>query len=166
MSPHRLPAYARSGKTIAMIQYRIATTNDIPELHRIRISVRENALSDPGLITPEDYAEFLTKRGKGWVAEEHGRALGFAIADLEGNNIWALFVHPDAERKGIGRRLHDLMMGWYFEQTDKAVWLSTAPHSRAEIFYRMSGWQENGTHGKGEIKFEMSHEQWFRERSQ
>jgi GNAT superfamily N-acetyltransferase len=144
-----------------MIQYRTATADDVPELHRIRISVRENVLSDPGLITPEEYNEFLTKRGQGWLAEESGQILGFAIVDLKGNNIWALFVHPDAEGRGIGRRLHDIMMDWYFEQTDNAVWLSTAPHSRAETFYRKAGWQENGTYGKGEIRFEFSRERWI-----
>jgi RimJ/RimL family protein N-acetyltransferase len=85
---------------------------------------------------------------------------GFAIADLEENNIWALFIHPDEEGHGIGKRLHQMMMNWYFSKTTKRVWLSTAADSRAEKFYRKAGWQETGFHGKGEIKFEMSSEQW------
>ena len=55
------------------------------------------------------------------------------------NNIWALFVHPDHDQQGIGRRLHDLMLHWYFDQTSKNVWLGTAPGTRREIFYRKSG---------------------------
>ena len=86
--------------------------------------------------------------------------MGFSIVDLKENNIWALFVHPDYEKKGIGRLLHNIMLDWYFNQTKKNVWLGTAPNTRAEIFYRKSGWKEIGTHGNGEIKFEMKEEYW------
>ncbi len=140
---------------------REAEVHDIPELHRIRLSVRENALSNPGLITPADYEEFLMKKGKGWLAEEEGTVQGFAIVDLEGNNIWALFVHPQSEGKGMGRRLHDTMMDWYFAQTENPVWLSTAPNSRAARFYRKAGWIENGTYGKGELRFELTRDRWL-----
>jgi hypothetical protein len=52
------------------------------------------------------------------------------------------------------------MLDWYFEQTKEDVWLGTAPGTRAEAFYRKSGWQERGMHGKGEIKFEMTYNNW------
>jgi deoxycytidine triphosphate deaminase len=39
--------------------------------------------------------------------------------------------------------------------------LSTAPGTRAEKFYKRSGWKDAGFHGKGEIKFEMSHSDWM-----
>jgi len=52
------------------------------------------------------------------------------------------------------------MINWYFEQTKTNVWLGTAPNTRAEMFYRKAGWTEIGIHGKGEIKFEMSYENW------
>ena len=54
------------------------------------------------------------------------------------------------------------MMNWYFNQTDDAIWLGTAPNTRAESFYRKAGWNEVGTHGQGEIKFEMTAEDWKR----
>ena len=47
------------------------------------------------------------------------------------------------------------MLNWYFAQTNKPVWLSTASVSRASIFYKMQGWKEVGLYGKNEIKFEM-----------
>jgi hypothetical protein len=53
------------------------------------------------------------------------------------------------------------MMSWYFLQTDKTVWLGTAPGTRAELFYRKAGWKVVGTHGKGEIKFEMTKDDWI-----
>ena len=95
-------------------------------------------------------------RGKGWVCEIENQIVGFAIADLRDNNIWALFLQPEFENSGIGRQLHDIMLDWYFDQTKNNVWLGTSPKTRAETFYRKSGWKEIGTHGKGEIKFEMS----------
>ena len=52
------------------------------------------------------------------------------------------------------------MLAWYFSQTKETVWLGTAPCTRAEKFYRKAGWKEVGKHGKGEIKFEMSFNDW------
>lgn len=126
----------------------------------VRHSVRENRLSDPALVPDHDVAEYITNRGKGWVGEIDGRIVGFSIADLKENNIWALFMHPDFEARGIGKQLHKLMLDWYFSQTKQTVWLGTAPDSRAEKFYRLQGWKEAGMHGKGEIKFEMDFETW------
>ena len=48
------------------------------------------------------------------------------------------------------------MLDWYFNQTGQSVWLGTAPNTSAATFYKMLGWKEVGTHGKGELKFEMS----------
>lgn len=139
---------------------RQAEISDIQQIQVVRNAVKENTLSDPGLVTNEDCATFITTQGKGWVCEMDGKIVGFAIADLKGNNIWALFMHPDFENKGIGRLLHDTMLNWYFEQTTANVWLSTAPKTRAAGFYRKAGWKEAGTYGKSEIKFEMSHHNW------
>lgn len=142
------------------IKIREAVPGDIPHIQRIRNSVKENVLSDPGLVTDRDCEDFLFKRGKGWVAEIDSEITGFSIVDLRENNIWALFVHPDFEKLGIGRKLHDEMIDWYFIQTREEVWLGTAPDTRAEIFYRKSGWKETGMHGKGEIRFEMDWSTW------
>jgi len=54
------------------------------------------------------------------------------------------------------------MLDWYFEQTNSAIWLGTAPNTRAEKFYRKAGWEETGIHGKGEIKFGMTVANWKR----
>lgn len=139
---------------------REATSSDIPQIQEVRHAVRENILSNASLVTDEDCEEFLTRRGKGWVCEDEGRIVGFGIADLTGRSIWALFLRPDYEKKGIGKVLHDRMLDWYFTQTNETVWLSTAPGTRAEGFYRSQGWQEAGTYGKGELKFVFTHEKW------
>lgn len=139
---------------------RNATADDVKQIQQVRNAVKENTLSDPSLVTDEDVIEYITKRGRGWVYESEGHIKGFSIISLVDQNVWALFVHPDFESRGIGRLLHDEMMNWYFDNTDKLVWLSTSPGTRAEHFYRKAGWRENGTYGKGEIKFEMSLERW------
>ncbi|MBB6369816.1 GNAT family N-acetyltransferase [Chryseobacterium shigense] len=147
------------------IKIREARPEDIPQIQIVRNSVKENTLSDPALVTDADCHEFLFERGKGWVCETESQIVGFSVADLKENNIWALFVHPDFENLGIGRKLHDCMLDWYFEQTKEDVWLGTSPKTRAETFYRKSGWQETGVHGKGEIKFEMTYNNWKNRKS-
>lgn len=140
--------------------YREAKIEDIEQIQIVRNSVKENTLSNPNLVTDKDCEIFLTVRGKGWVCEIENRIVGFAIADLQDNNIWALFLHPEFEKKGIGRQLHKIMLDWYFMQTKTTVWLGTAFNTRAEQFYRRAGWIEVGTHGDKEIKFEMTYDNW------
>ena len=142
------------------INFREATVGDIKHIQIVRNSVKENILSNPALVTDQHCEEYITRRGKGWVCEVDGVVIGFAIADLADNNVWALFLHPDFEGQGIGRQLHDMMLDWYFSQTREKIWLSTSPKTRAESFYRKAGWREVGLHGKGEIKFEMDFITW------
>ncbi len=140
--------------------FRVAIPADIPAIQLVRNSVKENVLSDPALVPDKDVEEYIMMRGKGWVCEIEGVIVGFAIADLKESNIWALFIHHRHEKKGIGKQLHQLMLNWYFQNTDKTVWLSTSPGTRAETFYRKAGWKEAGMFGKGEIKFEMTAIEW------
>ena len=140
--------------------FREAKIEDIKQIQIVRNSVTENTLSDPSLVTFEDCVEFITERGKGWVCEIDHQIVGFAIADLKEKNIWALFLDPKFEKKGIGLQLHNIMMDWYFKQTKDTVWLGTAFNTRAEKFYRKAGWNEVGTHGTKEIKFEMTYIDW------
>ncbi len=140
--------------------FREANTSDIKQIQFVRNAVKENTLSDPALVPDEDVAEYISKRGKGWVCVIHSEIAGFAIVDLIDNNIWALFVHPDFEGNGIGKKLHNLMLNWYFEKTKEKIWLGTSPGTRAEKFYRLQGWKEAGMHGKDEIKFEMYKSDW------
>jgi GNAT superfamily N-acetyltransferase len=142
--------------------FREAQIADITEMHIVRITVKENVLPNHGLFTARDYEEFLMKRGKGWVCEIDDIVVGFAIVDMRDNNVWALFVHPEFDGKGIGRRLHDEMLAWYFSQTDKTIWLGTSPQTRAEKFYRKAGWKETAIRPNGEIRFEMSEDDWIK----
>ena len=142
------------------MKFREAGANDIRHIQVVRNSVLENTLSDPGSVTDQDCLEYLTRRGKGWVCEIDCQIVGFAIADLQDHNIWALFIRPEFEKQGIGRKLHNLMLDWYFEHTETAVWLSTTPGTRAEKFYLKAGWEPVGKYSKDEVKFEMKREVW------
>lgn len=112
------------------------------------------------MVTDKDCELFLFTKGKGWVCEINNEIIGFSIVDLINNNIWALFINPEFEKRGIGKQLHKIMLDWYFNQTKKNVWLGTSPKTRAENFYRKAGWIEIGLHGNNEIMFEMTFENW------
>ena len=150
-------------KIIFMV-IREATSADIPQMMEVRYSVRENVLSNRSLVTDADNEDYINRRGKGWVAEADGKIVGFAIADLQDESIWALFIHPDHEKKGIGKNLHNQMMDWYFSTGKEKVWLSTSPETRAETFYKMNGWKESGMKGN-EILFTMTSSDWINKKT-
>ncbi|HEX2080796.1 MAG TPA: GNAT family N-acetyltransferase [Longimicrobium sp.] len=156
VEPPAAPAEAESAGPLI----RVATEADVSEMHRIRLAVRENRLADPDAVQPHHTRAMITDNGRGWVAEMDGRIAGFAVADLARGNVWALFVDPELEGRGIGRRLHDEMMGWFFAQGVERVWLSTDPGTRAEAFYRAAGWQQAGEY-RGEARYEMGRDQWL-----
>lgn len=142
------------------MRIRRAELTDVPELSRIRASVRENRLLDPASVKPEDYHSMLEERGRGWVAEVGGETAGFAIGDLDRGNVWALFVDPKFEGRGVGRQLHDTMMAWFFSAGAPAVELSTEPGTRAATFYERAGWTRTGVEPSGEVRYELSAERW------
>ncbi|MBX0292105.1 GNAT family N-acetyltransferase [Hymenobacter sp. HSC-4F20] len=142
------------------MHYRTAVPEDIPRLAEVRLAVRENVLRNPALVTGAHYLDYLTRRGRGWVAEENSRIVGFTIVDMQEHSVWALFVHPDFAGQGIGKQLHHQLLTWYFGQTSESVWLSTAPGTRAEEFYRRQGWQDTGRTGSGEVRFELTVGAW------
>ncbi len=142
------------------ITFREANPADIPQIQIVRNAVTENTLSDPALVPDADVEDYITRRGKGWVCEIADIIVGFSIVSIPDKNVWALFIQPGFDKRGIGKRLHEEMMNWYFAQTNETIWLSTSPGTRAEQFYRKAGWTEVGSYGKGEVKFEMSAEQW------
>ena len=142
--------------------FREARLSDIPQMQILRHAVRENRLSDPSLVTDLDCENYLTLRGRGWVAETDDRIRGFAIIDIQDKNIWALFVDPDFEGLGIGRTLQQIMLDWYFTSHNERVWLGTAPGTRAEQFYRKSGWTDKGMMKNKEMRFEMDRAQWLK----
>ena len=133
--------------------FRQAVVADIPSLMEIRLGVRENRLDDPTKVTYELVVDHLERRGRGWLCEEDGRAVGFAIADRATWSIWALFLRPEAEGRGIGRALLRLAVDWLFAAGAPQVTLSTGVGTRADGFYAAQGWERGGRNADGEVVF-------------
>ena len=117
--------------------------SDVPAAHAIRLRVRENQLSDPSVVTEQDYFDFMARDTMSWVLEMDGAITGFVMVDVEKRNLWALFVAPEHEGKGVGRALHEAMLSHYFQRCDHLS-LSTDPGTRAAEFYRKAGYIETG----------------------
>ena len=133
---------------------RQAVASDIPGIQFVRASVRENRLVST-VITDEAVREAIEVDGRGWVVESQGEVVAFSIGNARTGNVWALFVHPDHERRGHGRRLHDIMLSWMWNQGLERLWLTTEPKSRAQSFYEAAGWQLTGRTDRGELWYEM-----------
>lgn len=134
---------------------RQAALSDIPDIQRVRRSVRENRLVSIS-INDHQVRESIEKTGRGWVIESEGEVVAFAIGNAGNGNIWALFVHPDHERRGYGRLLHDRMVEWLFSRGLERLWLTTEPGTRAQRFYEAAGWERVGLTAGGELRYERS----------
>lgn len=134
---------------------RLAVPADLPEIKRIRFSVRENVLSDPSRITDADYAAMFGVRGQTWVRELDGEIVGFACAFHDGR-IWALFVDPAHEGHGHGRALHDVMIAWLRTSGVAEAALGTGQGTRAEAFYLRHGWVPTGEVVHGDLEMRLT----------
>ena len=130
---------------------RLATAADVETLFALRTSVRENHESREQLaaigVTPETIAAALAGPARAWLVEDAaGDALGFAMADRAEGTLFALFVRPDTERRGVGRALLAAAEAWLFDGGWKEIWLFTGsdPSLRAHRVYLAAGWQVAG----------------------
>ncbi|WP_142850748.1 GNAT family N-acetyltransferase [Telmatospirillum sp. J64-1] len=138
-------------------QIRPATEADAPALFAIRTSVRENHQSIEELaaigVTLQSVAEMLRAgTARAWIAESGSEPVAFAMA--RGNAVFALFVHPAHEGRGLGKALLHRAEDWLFRQNEE-IWLATGgdPALRAHDFYRRQGWQEAGRLADGQIRY-------------
>lgn len=138
-----------------MSTLRRATVADIPGIWEVRYSVAENALT-PGRISDEDVRVSIEETGRGWVIEENGNIVAFAIGNAETGNVWALFVKPEAQGKGYGTTLHAAMIEWFRIQDVGRLWLSTGTATKARAFYEKHGWVCVGPYGIDEVRYERS----------
>ena len=131
---------------------RRARPEDHTRVTEIRNSVTENVLSDPRRVTIEMYKWFEQNPGV-WVWEEDGRILGFSAADTRDGTIWALFIDPAHEGRGIGQRLFEKACDVLRQSGHCTASLTTQPGSRADRFYQAAGWKVTGTSERGERIF-------------
>src|SRR5262245_66567665 len=93
-----------AGRPGAAQMIRLATRADISRLMQIRNSVRENRLSDPSRVTLADYRWFIDHAGV-HLWDEDGLIKGLSAGDPRNGSIWALFVDPAFEGRGIAQAL-------------------------------------------------------------
>ena len=134
---------------------RRAERSDVGAMQRIRASVKENRLTSRAL-SEADYFQAIERDGRGWVMEVDGQVLGFAIANSVTGNIWALFVDPEHEGQGHGRRLHDAMVERLWAQGERPLSLTTESGTRAQRFYESMGWRFAYQADNGELRYELT----------
>jgi GNAT superfamily N-acetyltransferase len=86
--------------------------------------------------------------------EADGPVAGFAAGDARDGTIWALFVAPGHEGKGIGRALLRAACDTLRAAGYARASLSTDSGTRAERHYRADGWTVTGRNDKGELVFQ------------
>jgi GNAT superfamily N-acetyltransferase len=126
--------------------YRIATLEDHAGITEVWMAVTENRLRYPFRVTHADYVAYITEVGRGWVAEIDGEIIGFSFANRSGL-IWALFLRPGFEGRGIGKKLLGFCLDWLREIGVDVAFLDTGAGTRAETFYRRQGWRETARDG-------------------
>ncbi len=122
-------------------------------MHRVRLAVRENRLTS-SVISEDSYVPEIESTGRGWVGEVDGKIVGFAVGNRTKGSIWALFIDPDYEGRGLGRRLHDTIIDWLWSQGLKQLSLTTDRGTRAQHFYEAAGWLCSEQSKDGELRFE------------
>jgi GNAT superfamily N-acetyltransferase len=133
---------------------RPATREELARLAEIRGSVGENRLRDPGAVTEADYLWFIDRGLLQIWQEPDGTVAGFSAGDPRDGTVWALFVAPGHEGKGIGRALLTAACETLRAAGHRVASLSSDPGTRAERHYRAAGWSVVGHNGKGELVFE------------
>ncbi|MES5098725.1 GNAT family N-acetyltransferase [Agrobacterium sp. BA1120] len=125
------------------IEIRLAQQSDVPALFHVRTSVLENHISVERLaqmgITEASIGQMIARSPCAWVAIVGGEVVAFSMIDIADASLFAAFVLPAYEGKGIGRKLVLAAEEELFQHHSE-IWLETDEESRAAGFYRHLGW--------------------------
>ena len=142
------------------MQIRKATPEDVATIFDVRCSVKENHLSLAEQaeldIMPATVVEMIL--GGDYlvpVALAGGEIVAFAMAQISEGYVFALFVRPEHERKGLGRVLMREVESGFMGHGVTDAWLCTGSEAgiRAPGFYRHLGWIESGIMEDGQLRF-------------
>jgi len=106
-------------------------------------------------ITEGVVGDMIEKSLCAWVATENNKIIGFSMILPDEGCLFAAFVLPEYEGKGIGRRLVRLAEQELFQHHEIA-WLETDKNSRAAKFYMQLGWGNETDLNGTDIKLEKS----------
>lgn len=130
------------------MRFREITEADVPALFDLRPRTRENPMTLEDLqllgITPRSVTESLRQSTLGWLCEDSGRVVAFAMADRATAEFLVIAVLPEYEAKGVGGALMSLAEQWLSASGCKRAWLTTDLDTtlRAYGFYRKRGWTD------------------------
>ena len=139
------------------IRTRLALSSDIEGIFDVRTSVKENHLSREEMeqvgITESSVIDMIEKSRCAWVAVDEGKVIGFSMIIVDEGSLFAAFVLPEYEGRGVGRRLVVLAEQELFKHHEIA-WLETDKNSRAAKFYMQLGWGNETNINGTDIKLE------------
>ncbi len=90
-------------------------------------------------ITEVSISEMIAASHCAWVATVNGDVVGFSMIDAGDASLFAAFVLPAHEGKGLGKELVLAAEKELFKHHPE-IWLETEKDSRAAGFYRHLGW--------------------------
>lgn len=128
------------------IHIRSIQLSDIESIFTIRDSVTENYLSRAEVarlgFTPTTLREMLQQDCIGYLAVINDAEAGFVIANTTSAEVLGLFVRPEYEGKGIGKRLLKQVEAYFVRRGYREIWLTTNDDRtlRACQFYEHLGW--------------------------
>ncbi|WP_064366065.1 GNAT family N-acetyltransferase [Pantoea ananatis] len=139
------------------IRIRLALPSDIESIFDVRTSVKENYLSREEMelmgVTESVVTNMIEKSHCAWVAIDDEKVIGFSMILPDEGCLFAAFVLPEYEGRGVGRSLVELAEQELFKHHEVA-WLETDKNSRAAEFYRRLGWVEKENVSESDIRLE------------
>ena len=134
-----------------MARLREMTPADLDAVFALRVSTRENRvtmaeLADDYGITVASLTAAMATDVRGWLVEDEGSVVAFAMGDRANGEVQVVAVHPGHEGRGHGKAVLAAVVGWLVAEGHTEVWLYAArdPAVRATGFYRRLGWAPTG----------------------
>jgi ribosomal protein S18 acetylase RimI-like enzyme len=112
---------------------------DISETFRVHTATDENRRTSAQLtavgITESNVREKLRRSYKGWLCEEQGSVVGFAIGDRSSGEMWVIAVLRGHIGRGIGGALLEKVEAWFFSEGCSELWLTTDVDTRLRAIH-------------------------------
>jgi GNAT superfamily N-acetyltransferase len=131
------------------VSFRLARADDLPLASRLFVAA-QNELSlrrgltlftDPDARTAVYRHHLAVDPARFWVAERDGHVAGFSVGSVRGR-LWflsALFVHPEAQGRGLGRALLERAIDGYPRAGGIAATISEAAQPVSTTLYARHG---------------------------